>query len=136
LRGTERRLQRLWCRGLQQPVLIELETLDLKLALLREELALHVERAVAEFGCNRAGLSQRAFTLDLMHFELMLLQPLLELELLQPACVLRGEVGLPRAQALLKTQIERVLLLFHVQPALIARVCRVRAAGKAEQSAR
>ena len=116
-------------------MLIELEALDLELALLREELAMRVERAVAEFGRNGAGLPQRAFALDLMDLELMLFQPLPELELIQPACILRREVGLPRADALLHTQIERVLLLLHVQPALIVRACRVRNAGKLQESA-
>ena len=116
-------------------MLIELEALDLKLALLREQLALRVQRAVAELGRDGAGLSQRAIALDLMHFELMLFQPLLKLELVQPPCVLRREVVLPRAQALLQPQIERVLLLLDLKPAVIRGTCRVRAAGEVKQRA-
>jgi len=115
--------------------LIELEALELELALLREQLALRVQRAVAEFGGDGAGLSQRAIALDLMHFQLMLFQPLLKLELVQPPCVLRREVVLPRAQALLQPEIERVLLLLVLKPAVIRSACRVRDAGKVKQRA-
>ena len=116
-------------------MLIELKALDLELALLREQLALRVQCAVAEFGRDGAGLSQGAIALDLMHFELMLFQPLLKLELVQPPGVLRREVMLPRAQALLQPEVERVLLLLELKPAVIHSACRVRAAGKVKQRA-
>ena len=132
LRGANRRLQRLRSRGLEQPLLFELEALELKLPLLREEAALHVERAVAAFGRSRFGIHQRALALELGELELMLLQPLLDLETMEPLRILRREVRLPRAQALLEPQIERVLVLLEMQPAVIGVVCRVRDAGEAK----
>ena len=56
--------------------------------------------------------------LQLMLLELVVLHTLSELKRLEPALVSRIEIEAPRAQILLQVQIECILLLFEMKPAM------------------
>jgi hypothetical protein len=125
------RLQRLARRGLQQALAVELELLDLELALLRESFALSAQMRVAHAGRQRSGLAPRELVaLHLLLLELLQLQTLLELELVETSRIGRREVVTPRAHTLLQIQIERVLLLPQLQLAARAVGVRVECNGR------
>ena len=122
LTRAERRLERLARHRLEEALPVELELLALELALRRENLALCIEAPVERFG--RVGsrlLPQRALALDLLDIELLLLHALLQVELVEPALVRRAEIVAPRPRALLKLEVECVVLLLHVQPPRVGR---------------
>jgi hypothetical protein len=121
----KRRLQRLPRRRLEQLPLFHIETLHLELTLEREGSALRLdarlERAV---GLSGGAAAQHVIALDLLLLELLLLEALLELKLLEAPCVGGAEIVAPRADALLKVEIERVLLLPELKvAALDGRAC-------------
>ena len=102
---------------------IELEALNLELALLRELLALPFE-ATRVMGCLAA---QAELALELLLLELLVLKSLLELQRVESARVLRCELGRPAPDALLQLEVERVLLLLELELAMLENsVCRAR----------
>jgi hypothetical protein len=109
-------LQRLARRRLQQALAVELELLDLQLALLRESFALRAQVRVARPRRQRRRVApQELVALNLLLLELLQLQALLEIELIETSRIGRREVVAPRTHALLQIQIERVLLLPQLQ---------------------
>jgi hypothetical protein len=71
--------------------------------------------------------------LKLLLLELLLLEPLLQVKLIEAALVRGAEVVTPRTNALLKIQVERVLVLLHVQLTALACSSRgVRPGGQLE----
>jgi hypothetical protein len=117
LRRADRRLKRLPGRRLEQALAIELEALVLELALLRENLALHLEAPRVRFRGAHAGvLAHRVISDGLLKLELLLFHTLLEVKLIEPARIARREIVAPRACALPQAQLEGVLLLLHVEP--------------------
>ena len=117
LRRADRRLKRLPRRRLEQALAIELKALVLELALLRKNLALHLEAPRGRLRGPHAGmLAQRVISDGLLKLELLLFHALLEVKLVEPARIVPREVVAPRACALPQTQLEGVLLLLHVEP--------------------
>jgi hypothetical protein len=102
-------------RGLKQALLLEIEALQLKLALRRERFALRVEPRRERRIRQCAGAAQQELALDLLLLELALRHALLELKLLEPPRVRGSDVVTRRAQRLLEVQIERVLLLLELK---------------------
>jgi hypothetical protein len=117
LRRADRRLKRLPRRRLEQALAIELEALVLELALLRENLALHLEAPRGRFRRGHASVpAQRVISDRLLKLELLLFHALLEVKLVEPARIVRREIVAPRPCALPQAQLEGVLLLLHVEP--------------------
>src|SRR4051812_18743530 len=109
LRRTDRRLQRPWRERLDEPLLIEIEKVQLELALLCELFALRLQPGIGRSVGVRGGIaSQQEVAGNLLLLELLLLHALLELQLVETARIGGREVGVRRAQRLLKVQIERV----------------------------
>lgn len=120
LSGADRRLEGLARHRLEQTLALELELLALELALRRKYLALRVDAGVGDCAWNRTRLlPQRMVALDLLYVELLLLHALLEVELVELARVGRAQVVAPRPGALLQLEVQRVVLLLHVEAARI-----------------
>lgn len=100
---------------MQQPLPIEIEALDLELALEGEQLALRREAPVEAIGRQRGIRSEQVLALELLPIQLLLLQPLIELKLLDSACIGWAHTVLARGEALLKAEIERTLLLLDLK---------------------
>jgi hypothetical protein len=114
------RLKRLARHRLEEALPVELELLVLELALGGEDLALRVETVIEWLPPIGARvLPQGAVALRLLDVELLLLHPLLEVQLVEPACVRRAEIVGACAGALLQLEVECVVLLLHVQAARV-----------------
>lgn len=126
--GRRTRLQRSPWQRLYEPLLIEVEALRLQLALLSKQIALQVHApAHVIVAQERPASFEHALAVGLVQLELLLPETLLQLELLDSACIGGARIVTPRAQAVvLQVEVERILLLLQLQ---VAAVVRVRCAG-------
>ena len=113
------RLKRLSRGRIDQLPLLPLEALQLKLPLLRENVALQSGLGVTRKWIRARAVSPRAIAVNLLLLELLLLEALPEVKLVEPALIRGIEIGTSRTHALLEMQGERVLMLLHLElPAL------------------
>ena len=108
---------------------IELEALNLELALLRELLALTLE-ATRVMRCLAA---QTQLALKLLLLELLVLQSLLELQRVESARVFRCELGRPAPDPLLQLEVECVLLLLELELPMLENSVRRARTGPVER---
>lgn len=88
------------------------------MALLRCEIAFRVD-ATCRLGGVRQSAPQDILALSLLLLELLIFEPLLELQRVQAACVRRRKILRATADALLQLKIQCVLLLLQLETPML-----------------
>jgi hypothetical protein len=115
---SDGRLQRCARHRLNEPALLELELLRLKLSLHRECLAVMIEPPVAYFAGEMHGVAARLLkALELLLLQKLTLHPLMHLELLEATGVGRRQVMALTRPHLPEIEIQGILLLLKLKRA-------------------